>query len=83
MRSLTKFSNDQAFHDAAKPSTFSSLFDDYAVLINETDFIGLDMQGHLQKFVSTQKPEETKRGLQQADLVQRKAYFGLTQSLPG
>lgn len=76
MRNLTKFSNDPAFNDATKPSKLLPLLEDYSALIKETEVIGLDMQGHLQQIIGTQTIEETKRGLQQADSVRRKAYFG-------
>ncbi|MCJ1427623.1 hypothetical protein MMC29_005526 [Sticta canariensis] len=76
MRNLTKFSNDPAFNDATKPSKLLPLLEDYTALIKETEVIGLDMQGHLQQIIGTQTIEETKRGLQQADSVRRKAYFG-------
>ncbi|MCJ1262323.1 hypothetical protein MMC22_002193 [Lobaria immixta] len=75
MRNLDKFSNDPAFNNASKPSKLLPLLEDYAALIKETEVIGLDMQGHLQQIISTQTIEETKRGLQQADSVRRKAYL--------
>jgi ribosomal protein L29 len=71
MNSLQRFVTFPEIDSGIRPLRLQQLLPDYAVLIEETQVIGSDLQGILQQQANSAVMDETKRGIAQADSVRR------------
>jgi len=71
MNSLARFITYPEINSGAGSLKLRALLSDYAALIEETQVIGFDLQGHLQQQANSAAVEETKNGIAQADSVRR------------
>ena len=67
---MFSWDNDEKLTRGRTPKVQAFLAD-YETLIQETQILGLDMQGLLQQQANSAAIEETKRGMAQADAVRR------------